>query len=194
MPQNSFYVCPEDCDDVLLFPAIAADQDCTNYEQGLSQISDIYIIPDGADDIFASWSTTPTYVADSIDNTAGDNTKAIHLVVEGSLPAPEKTTDDYPKGKKKTTNRLYTISANMKNLVAANYALLQAIQCGATGFTFYYADRAGFVYGKAGGIVPEFIDADLPKGGGLTDKNIGTITLQFSSKTGDPQRRTNPIA
>jgi len=194
MPQNTFYTCPADCGDVLLFPAIDAGQDCTSYDQTLSQVSDLFLVPTGADDIFAAWATTPTYVADSIDNTLGDNTKAIHLVGEGSIPASEKTIDEYPKGKKKTTNRLYTLTFNIKNLSPANYAFLQAVQCGSTGFTFYYADRGGWVYGVVGGILPEFIDADLPKGEATTDKNIGTITLQFSSLTGDPQRRVNPLA
>lgn len=189
---NAFLTCPDDCADSFLLPATTADQNCTDFVQGLSQICDIWIIPEEADDIFANFATTPTYVSASVDNTVADNSKAKHLVVIGELPAAEKTITDYPKLKQKTTNRTYTPSLRVLNLDALNYALLQKMQCGWTGFTFYYADLAGFVYGVQGGISPRFLDVDFPKGGGNTDVNQAIITLKFDASS-DPYRRINPL-
>lgn len=195
MPLNSILTgCPADCDEDNLLPAIPESQDCTSYPQTLSQISDLYIMPNTSGvDVFTDWATTPTATASAIDNTVTDNSKAKWLVGIGELPAPEKTTTEYPKLKRKNDERLYSISFRVLNLVDAQYDFLRQIQCGWTDFTFYYADLAGFAYGIAGGLVPEFVDVDFPKGGGNTDKNVGVITLQFRAD-GDPERRANPLA
>jgi hypothetical protein len=193
MAFNSLITCPADCDDDLLLPAIPENQDCTSYDQTLSQLSDLFIIPDGAADIWATWSTTPTYVADSVDNTVADNSAAHWLVGRGELPAPEKTTVEYPKLKSKTTKRIYTITYTVLNLSATQYEWLRKMQCGWTGFTFYYADLGDWVYGKAGGLSPSFVDVDFPKGGGNGDVNQAIITLRFEAN-GDPDRRVNPFA
>jgi hypothetical protein len=192
MAFNAFITLPDDCTDDFFLPAMTADQNCTSYVQGLSQICDIWIVPDEATDIFANFATTPTYVSGSVDNTVTDNSKAKHFVVIGELPASEKTVTPYPKLKEKTTNRVFTPSLRVLNLSDGNYATLQKMQGGWTGFTFYYADLAGYVYGKQGGISPKFLDVDLPKGGGNTDVNVGIITLKFDAST-DPQRRINPL-
>ena len=188
---NSFLTCPAGCDDDLLLGAIDADQDCTSYDQGRSQVSDLYIIPAAASDIFSSWSTTPAYVANSIDNTNADNTKAKWLVGIGGIPAPEKSTLDYPKRKKKTGDRTYTLTHRILNLSDDQYEFLRQVQCGWTGFTFYYGDLADYVYGQAGGISPESVDVDFPKGEGNDDRNVGIITLTWIAD-GDPERRVNP--
>lgn len=194
MPLNNILTgCPADCDDDNLLPAIDVNQDCTSYPQTLSQVSDLYIIPTAADDIMASWSTTPTAVTDAIDNTIEDNTKAKWLVGIGGIAAPDKTTTDYPKLKRKNDERLYTLTFRVLNLSDAQYNFLRQLQCGWTGFTFYYGDLADYVYGIAGGLVPEFIDVDFPKGEGNSDKNVGILTLQWRAD-GDPERRVNPLA
>ena len=82
--------CPAGCDDGLLLTAIPEDQDCTSYTLGRSQVSDLYIRPTGAPDIFASWATTPTYVASSVDNTVEDNSKTKWLLASAALPFPKR--------------------------------------------------------------------------------------------------------
>jgi len=185
--------CPDDCADDFTLPAVAADQACTNYAQGRSQLNRLYIIPSGAPDIFADWATTPTFVSASIDNTTADGSKAHEFVGMGELPAPEKTSLDYPDLRTKTESRLYAITFRVPNLNAAEYERARKLQCGNTDFTFYYGDLADYVYGKSGGLEPEFVDVDFPKGGGNDDRNVAIITLRFRAD-GDPQRRTNPVA
>lgn len=190
---NNLLSCPADCDIELSYPAISAEQDCTNYDQYLSQISDLYIIPDGAPDIFASWSTTPTLVSGSIDNTVTDNSKAKWLVGIGFVTVPEKINTQYPKGKMKVTKRTYTMSFKVLNTSAAQRELLRKFQCGSTDFTFYYGDRADFAFGKSGGLVPKSIDADLPQEGDEDSKQYGTITITWEANA-DAERRINPAA
>lgn len=183
--------CPDDCADVNLLPAIGADQDCTGYTQGLSQVCDLYIVPSGAGDIFDAWEDPLVATAASVSNTTADNTKAHWFVGEGGVAEPEETIDEYPKLKRKISERLFTLTFRIKNLVQAQYDALRQFQCGDTSFTFYYGDLADYVYGVDGGLSPESVDVDFPKGGGNTDKNVAIITLTFLSVT-DPDRFANP--
>lgn len=187
--------CPDDCSDVNLLPAIVAEQDCTGYEQTLSQVCDLYILPSATDDIFADWATTPTNVTPAsgvgIDNTNTDNTKSKWLVGIGGVAEPEETIDEYPKLQRKVTERLYVLTFRVLNMVQAQYDFLRKLQCGDTSFTFYYGDLGGWVYGIEGGLSPNSVDVDFPHGGGNTDKNQAILTISFRAN-GDPDRHVNP--
>lgn len=188
---NVFTTCP-DCDDELLLPAIAEDQDSACYDQELSEVSDLYIRPSGAPDIVASFATTPTYVADSIDNTVTDNSKSKHLVGIGTIAEPTTTELQYPKQVTKDSEGLYTLEFIVPHLSEGGYELLLKMQCGWTDFTFYYADLAKFLYGKQGGIVPVKVKVVFPKGSG-TARNQGILRISWKAYT-DPVRKVNPIA
>jgi hypothetical protein len=188
---NQFLECPEDCEEGLLYGPIDEDQDCIDYAQELSEVSDLYMIPTGAPDMFAAFATTPTYVADSIDNTVSDNSAGKWLVGIGEVPAADKVQTPYPKGKQKTTERTYALTFTVFNMSDLQYTFLQQVQCGGTGFTFYFADLGDSVYGKQGGIEPSFVDVDFPKASGQTRRAV--ITLQWKAK-GDPFRKINPFA
>lgn len=188
--------CPDDCADVNLLPALAAaEQDCTSYTHTLSQVCDLYILPAATGDIFTDWATTAANATPGagvgIDNTNADNTKAKWLVGIGGVAEPQETITEYPKLQRKVTERLYTLTFNVFNQVAAMYNFLRQLQCGDTSFTFYYGDLGGWVYGIEGGLVPNSVDVDFPHGGGNTDKNFATITITWRSN-GDPDRHVNP--
>lgn len=188
--------CPDDCADVNTLPAIAADQDCTGYTQTLSQVCDLYILPSATADLFDNWdaepivNTTPASGV-GVDNTNTDNTKAKWLVGIGGVAEPEETIDEYPKLQRKVTERLYTLTFRVFNLVAAQYNFLRQLQCGDTSFTFYYGDLGGWIYGVEGGLSPTSVDVDFPHGGGNTDKNVAILTITFRAN-GDPDRFVNP--
>ncbi len=185
--------CPDACDDDFTLPAAAADQACTNYAQGRSQLNRLYIVPNGASDIMADWATTPTYSSGSIDNTTSDGSKAHYFVGMGEVAVPEKTVLDFPDLKRKTESRLYSATFRVPNLsTAAEYDRLRKLQCGDTNFTFYYGDLADWIYGKSGGLVPESVDVDFPHGGGNDDRTVATVTITWRAD-GDPQRRVNPL-
>lgn len=185
--------CPADCSGTLLLSAIPALQDCANYPQTLSQIRHLYIRPTGATDPFTNFNTTPTVTSGGIDNTEALNAKSKWLVGIGEIAAAEKTVTDYPLGKRRTTNRLYTLNFRILNLSAEQYEFLRQLQCGTLGFTFYYADLGNWLYGLSGGMEPDFITVRFPKGEGRDDKNVATIVLSWRAN-GDPIRRVNPHA
>ncbi len=183
--------CPADCDSNNLLPAIPEAQDCTSYEVKLSQVSDLYIMPDGATNPLASWSTTPTAVAGAIDNTDTTNAKCKWLVGEGEIVV-EEVTQDYPKQKSKITERIYTMNFRVWDM-ANHYDFLRQLQCGATSLSFWYGDLADYIFGKASGIQPELVNVQMPKGGGRDDKASGLIIMRWRAD-GDPERRTNPLS
>jgi hypothetical protein len=172
-------------------PAIPIEQDCTDYAQLNSQISDLFLRWNGAPDVFASWQTIPTYVAGAVDNANTDNSKSKWLVGIGGIGVPEKQTLLYPKRKKRQGARTYSLTFRVLNLNDAMFEFLRKLQCGTTNFTFYFADIENYIYGKEGGLIPESIDVDFPRGEGNDDKLVAVLTLTFVAD-GDPQRRVNP--
>jgi hypothetical protein len=88
---NSYLNCPTNCDTSVLLPAISQEQDCTSYPQKDSQVCDLVIQPDGADEPF-SWTVpaAPTVVALAIDNTEALNAKSKRIVGTGGVDAPEE--------------------------------------------------------------------------------------------------------
>jgi len=194
MALQSFYSCPADCDTALNLPALAENQDCTSYDQKDSQLCDLVIVPTTASNPFDFTDPdNPTLVSGEIDNTNTDNTKTKRLVGEGGVAVPEKIVSEYPKNKSRITKRVYTVVFNVKNMSSTQYEFLRAIQCGWTGFTFYYANLGGRLFGPDGGIEPLSVDADLPLSETRDDKEVGTITVTFEAE-GDPPRANSPLA
>lgn len=192
----SLISCPADCATDNVWPAIPTEQDCPSYEQSLSQVSDLIIIPtDGtAVDVFTDWAgeiPTPTYVNDSIDNTTADNSTAHILTGIGGVAEPEELILDYPKLQQQVVERTYTLTHRIFNLSNAQYDYLTKLQCGALNFTFYYCDLGGYVYGVDGGLVPYSVDVDFPRGGGNDDRAFADIIITWKAK-GDPDRGTTP--
>ena len=186
----SLITCPDDCTDVNLLPAIPEDQVCTSYEQTLSQVSDLFIIPYVAADIFSDFGTDDAAnVTDTIYNADTTNAYAKWLVGIGGVAEPEATIDEYPKLQRKISERLYTLTFRVLNLVQAQYDFLRMLQCGDTSITFYYRDLGGYTYGVRGGLMPESVDVDFPMGEGNDDKSVGIITLKWYA-AGDPDRCT----
>ena len=192
---QTFLSCPADCDTALNLPAINANQDCTNYDQLDSQVCDLVIVPDTtASDPF-DWTdpSAPTLISGGIDNTVTDNSKAKRLVGEGGVPVPEKIVSEYPKKKNRITGRRYTLTFNVKDMGDESYAFLRALQCGWTGFKFYYANLGGHGFGPEGGIDVLSVDVDMPLSEARDDKELGTIILTWEAD-GDPARWTSPLA
>lgn len=194
MALQEFYSCPTGCDVALILPAIDAEQDCTTYPILDSQVCDIVIKPDAANDPL-DWTVpdTPALATGEIDNTEALGAKSKHLVGEGGVAEPEAEVQEYPKNQNKVVKRTYTLEMTFKNMSAEQYAFFQVLQCGQTGFTFYYANLAGFIFGKAGGIEPLSIDVVMPLGAARGDKQLATIRITFEA-AGDPNRYPSPLA
>jgi hypothetical protein len=186
--------CPADCATDNVWPAIPAEQDCASYNQTLSQVSDLIIIPEGASDVFDDWNgdyPTQAYANGTIDNTTADNSTAHILTGIGGVAEPAELILDYPKLQQVVVERTYTLTHRIVNLSNTMYDFLLKMQCGDLGFTFYYCDLGGFTYGIEGGLVPYSVDVDMPKGGGNDDRSFADIIITWKA-AGDPDRSTTP--
>lgn len=182
--------CPADCDDVNLLPAIPEEQDCTSYERPLAQLCDLYIMPEGATNPLASWSTTPTAVVGAIDNTDTTNAKCKWLVGKGRVTSTE-VIDTYPKGKKKLSELKFRFEFDVFD-IENHYDFLQKLQCGSTDYNLWYGDLANYIYGLTGGIPPEVFYAKETSAFGDEDKQQWTIIAEWTGNA-NPQRRVNPL-
>lgn len=196
----SLITCPADCATDNVWPAIPVEQECPSYEQSLSQVSGLIIIPTGAPDVFDDWAgdnPTQVYVNDSVDNTLADNTAAKWLIGIGGVADPEEILLPYPLLQEVVVERTYTLTFRVLNLGNTMYDFLTKLQCGALNFTFYYNDlglqnsNTKYVYGVDGGLVPYSVDVDFPKGGGNDDRNFADIIITWKAK-GDPDRGVLP--
>lgn len=183
--------CAADCDDVVLLTAIPVIQDCTSYTRKLAQVSDLYLMPTGATNPLASWSTTPTAVSGAIDNAEALNAKTKWLVGKGRVTSTEKV-ELYPKGKSRVTEIKYRLEFDVFD-IDNHYDFLRKLQCGSTGLTLWYGDLADYIYGLAGGIPPEIFSAKNSASYGDEDKMQWTIFAEWTAD-GDPERRVNPLS
>jgi hypothetical protein len=184
--------CPDDCADVLLLPAIAANQDC-GVAPKLSQINWLYLTPSGATVPFTISGDTASAVSGAIDNTLGDNTKSIALYGKGGIAEHESITYEAPGGAIMTVYRDYTLTFRVVPTELAVYKLLRFLQCGNVSYTFWYGNAADQLFGDTGGIKVKDINVQMPMGEGATDFQEAQIIVSFRTSNGDPLRFTNPL-
>jgi hypothetical protein len=184
--------CPDDCADELLLPAIAAAQDC-GIAPKLSQINWLYLTPPGATVPFTHSGGTATAVSGAIDNTLGDNSKSIALYGKGGIAEHEPITYEAPGGATLTVYRDYTLTFRVVPTEAALYTLLRYLQCGNTGYTFWYGNAADQLFGDTGGIKVKDINVQMPQGEAATDFQEAQIIVTYRTSNGDPLRFTNPL-
>lgn len=185
---NYFLTCQSECSPDVHWGSISQLQDCTSYPVLDSQVSDLVLVPFCADDPF-SWADpdTPAYLANSIDNTNTTGTKAKRLVGRGGVAIPEKNVESLPRNRKVIHRKVYTLTLEVLNMSDDQYAFLRQLQCGWLGFTFYYLNLGGFMFGEQGGIKPLFMDVDFPLGSGNSDKQRAVLTIEWEAD-GDPNR------
>lgn len=195
-------ICPTDCNTPLVFPALATDQNCVP-QLFQSEVTDLYFRPNTIVDgypygtgVVADWGTTTAtpIVANptAIDNAVTDNSKVKWITGIGDLPAAEKTVITVQKFGEATLRRTYTLTFTVQNLSNLMYDFLRALQCNPSAFTFWYANTSHF-YGKDTGIIPTFVDADLPLVSGEDSLESGVITLKWKAAV-DAERRNNPYS
>lgn len=190
---RTFDDCPSGCDDELLLVALPEDPDCVVIPD-LSEISDIYIEPTGADSAFDYSGGDPVENAGGIDNTDTTNAKSKWLVGIGEIGDPEEITYPAAKGRTVILKRIYTLTFRVivKEDGVRNF-LLQ-MQCGDTNHLFRYGTRGGKLFGGEQGIAPTSVNARLPLASGNEAVEEGTLVFTFETTNGDPPRHDNPLA
>lgn len=188
-------VCPAVCDDALDLPAIDADQDCITITYKKSQVCAVVFQPTTGTGPVPSdptdW-TDPVEWATLIDNTTTDNTKHKYLVGVGGVPVPEKDELELPKNRTRALDRTYSLSFSLRNLTDSHYDFMKALQCGWTGFKFWYETVGGRFFGGSVGIEPSKVDVDFPLSEGRDDYEEAILTIEWEA-CGDPDRTDTPF-
>lgn len=191
-------VCPADCDTDFVFPILPDDPDCQDYIKE-SQLTDLYISPGklGAAGKLAPVSAwvdgvhTVTPEPTNIDNSDTTNVYVKHLVGIGGMPVPEKTIINLPKRRRKTLRKNWTVTYNFPNLDHTTREFLRSLECNPDNFTYWLVNEA-HIYGNATGIVPVFVDVDLPLDAADDAIEEGILTLEFEGRV-HPERKENPF-
>ncbi|MTB53039.1 hypothetical protein [Lewinella sp. W8] len=164
-------VCGNACTTGITFPAAVENPDCVP-ELLKSQIGDLVIVPEGATDPFgASWTgegATIAYTADSIDNTAIDNTKSRRFRGIGSLSEKETTFVPGPYDMQIPQRTVTNLEFTIQNVATENRAFWRAMECSPTNFTAYLGTETKF-FGKSGGVKLKNVVVQMPLGAGPDD-------------------------
>lgn len=178
--------CPTDCATDNVWPAIPVDQDCTSYEQTLSQIYELVIVPEEADDIWdGTWTSgypEPTFLLNSIDNTTTDNSTAKIVVGTGGMDEPEEHLLQYPGLQERVEEETYTLRHRVPNMSDAMYDFFDKLECGSLNYKVFFTDLAGFVYGFDGGIAPKKVTIERPHGAGNDDRLFAEIVMVWDAQ------------
>jgi|JI8StandDraft_1071087.scaffolds.fasta_scaffold175855_2 hypothetical protein len=181
----SLISCPADCATDNVWPAIPVQQDCPSYEQTLSQIYEVVIVPDEAGDIWGgTWDSgypDPTFELGSIDNTVADNTKAHIFVGIGGMDEPTESILQYPGLQERVEEETYTVRFRILNMSNANNDHLDKLECGALNYKVFFTDLGGFVYGFDGGITPKKVSVERPHGAGNDDRLFAELVIVFDA-------------
>lgn len=186
MAQNvSLITCPSDCATDNVWPAIPVEQDCTSYDQTLSQIYEVVIVPDEAGDIWDDWTgdyPNPVFTIGSIDNTVTDNTKAHRFVGIGGMEEPTESILQYPGLQERVEEETYTLRFRILNMSNANNDHLDKLECGALNYKVFFTDLGGYVYGFEGGVAPKKVSVERPHGAGNDDRLFAELVMVWDAK------------
>lgn len=182
----------------MVFGALVQDQNCVSIPN-LSQVCDLYIIPDGAVDAFSypsGDSADPILIPSGINNSDTTNSFTKWLVGIGGVSEPDLTPYNGPKNSIVVMKRVYTLEfqIDVSNSLHRNFA--RQLQCNPKNFKFRYGTLGGQLFGGAEGLTPSSSDAIMSLGSGAEDFELCRIVIRWETKGGfgDPPRHVNPHA
>ena len=155
----------------------------------LSQIGGLLIIPKAAP-LPDDW-TSEYDVTASATNTVTDNYTGRFLVGKGAMPAPADNTIVLGRVNKILASSTYTVTVEVLLGCPAKFTFLAALKGNWKGFTFWPYTIGETLIGGAAGITPSYVSVAMPLGGGRTDVETATITIEFRAK-GEPPRSVVP--
>lgn len=176
MAFNPFTVLPPGlCDDMPL-PDFSTEQDCTTYDQELSEVCGLIVVPDGAS-IPTNWQSFPdwnTVLLPKIVNT--NPAKAHYLVGIGSFLPTEKTTLILAGGRvEENREHRYRLNLSVKNMHDGHAEFARSLMANKKDFTFFLHTMGDRVIGGPEGMNPVFVDAEFPFGSGESTEQITII-------------------
>jgi hypothetical protein len=193
---NRFLLCPADCDEGLQLGPLDDVQDCTDYPLYESQICDLIIMPNTATTNPFTWADASPYECvvdlEQIVNSSIDGLFSKKFSGIGGVPDPELIRANYPKKKSKVTGRTYTLTFDVLNVTDDQYFTLRQLQCGWTGFHFWFVTLGGFIFGGEFGIEPKDVDATFPHDAADGAYDKCTVKIIWEAD-GDPDRNHTPF-
>jgi hypothetical protein len=193
---NNNNVCPSDCSESLLLPALPADPFCL-VSPDYSQVAMLVIAPCESEDPFALAEGDVILSTTAINNANTDNTAPRLLVVQGGVDEHEPVVYDGPFRRQIISQRGFTLTASISLADNTVYRFLQFLQCNPN-FRFWYIDVANWghgpvaVEGSIAGLTPSLVNVQMPKGAGRDDLQKANIIIQWEDK-GDPIRWESPL-
>lgn len=200
MAINSFLTnCNVGCAAQTALPALPEDPYCVS-APNYSQIHSIVISPCASEDAFLE-DTGDAVIGTAIDNTNAANTTPRLLYGKGGVAEHEVTEYEGPGRRNVISLRGYTITHEISLNDPLMYEFLRRLQCNYRQFRFWYIDLAEYLYGPIvaaaattyGGIIPSYVNVQMPKGEGRDDQQVATLEIRFESRTGDPPRWASPL-
>jgi hypothetical protein len=183
---------PSDCDSGYNLGEIPTDQNCVLNPQ-LSQVSDLYIQPDGADAPFLWTGSSASINSDGVGNNVTNNSKSKWLVGQGGIPAPEETIYQGPKLMRVVGKRTYQLNFQTEVYSNDQRNFIRQLQSGWSEFKFWIGTLGGNLFGGPNGISPFFVNARLPLDPGDEDYEKGFIVIEFQTSNGGMPRTANPL-
>jgi hypothetical protein len=163
------------CDewDVPVFPG---NQDCTTYDQLLSQICGVIILPNAATGP-SDWTTEAGWEG-VVDNA--DPAKGRYLVGIGSFLPVERVTVDLSGGRLvQVTERTYQLRLRVTHMDDGHMGFGRLLESGFRGFSAWLEPLSGGLVGGPTGMRPVFVDCDFPYEGAATSVRYIDITINF---------------
>ena len=157
---NAFtYLPPDVCGDVSL-PAFPQGQDCTDYEQLISQVCGLIALPFGVDPA-SSWQSVSGWGSD-VDNTDTTNQKAKYLVGIGSFLPLDSGQISLAGGRlQRNEQRTQRLILQVFNFDAGVKNFGRRLQRNQKNFSCFIETVDGRMIGGASGIKPFYVDADF---------------------------------
>ncbi len=170
------------CDDMPL-PDFPKEQDCTSYGQELSEVCGLIVVPEGLEPP-NNWHDFDEWYglfANKINNT--NPAKAHYIVGKGSFLPTEKSIMTLAGGRvQENRERTYRLEMSVLNMDPGHVSFARQLMSNKKDFTFFLHTVSDKVIGIDGGLMPVYVDADVPFASeGATERISLTIDTDFFS-------------
>lgn len=175
MAFNPFTYIPVDICAEMDLPDFQAIQDCSSYPQEKSEVSGLFIVPDGVS-ISATFFNLISYWRGLVDNS--DPTKVHYLSGIGSFLPAEKTIVSLAGGRvEENRERRQRLSFNVLNMDSDHILFARQLQRNKKDFRFVLYTVGGRLIGNRFGFRPIFADADIQFASGPDSREFLTLII-----------------
>lgn len=159
-------------------PAFATDQDSICYDQKLSQICGMYLVPAGATKA-SIWTSADSWY-DVVDNNDITMTKPRYVVGIGSFLPLSKEAVSLSGGRRiEYKDRSYRFDFSLTNMHPGHKEMIRRFENGWRNFNIWIETMGETIIGGQFGLRPFITDGEIPFGGGNSDRERLRMTADF---------------